>query len=76
MVRLVLSDGRTVSVSPGHPTTDGRTVGELERGDHFDGAAVTSVERVPYTGSTYDILPDSSSAAYWADGIPLRSTLA
>src|SRR5439155_1057535 len=32
IVRVVLSDGRVVRASPGHPTADGRVVGELRRG--------------------------------------------
>src|SRR5881628_2117542 len=33
VVALLLSDGRFVEVSPGHPTADGRTVGDLRAGD-------------------------------------------
>ena len=40
VVRLVLSDGRALSVSPGHPTQDGRRVGEV----HDD---VTAGQRLP-----------------------------
>ncbi len=76
MVHLVLSDGREVWVSPGHPTTDGRVVGRLQAGDFLDGARILSVERVFYTGTaTYDILPAGDTGAYWADGILLASTL-
>jgi hypothetical protein len=76
VVRLVLSDGRTLSVSPGHPTADGRTIGQLNTNDAYDGAVVISAERVPYAGkATYDLLPDSATGFYWADGILLGSTL-
>jgi hypothetical protein len=35
------------------------------------------VEHVIYHGdATYDLLPDSSTGLYWANGILLRSTLA
>lgn len=58
MVELVLSDRRTLLVSPGHPTIDGRIVGDLVAGDVYDSARVVSANRVPYhDGFTYDILP-------------------
>ncbi len=76
VVLLVLSDGRELRVSPGHPTTDGRTVGQLRVGDSLDGAIILSAERVPYTGSaTYDLLPASETGFYWANEILIASTL-
>jgi hypothetical protein len=45
-VRLALEDGRFVHVSPGHPTADGRRVGDLVAGESLDGARIASVERV------------------------------
>ncbi len=76
MVHLVLIDGRELWVSPGHPTTDGRAVGQLRASDFLDGARILSVERVPYTGTaTYDILPAGDTGTYWANGILLASTL-
>jgi len=76
VVRLVLADGRTVLVSPGHPTADGRRVGELQAGDTLDGTSVTSAEREPYAGGfTYDVRPAGTSGAYWANGVLLGSTL-
>lgn len=76
VVFLVLSDGRELHVSPGHPTTDGRTVGQLRAGDWFDGAIVRSAERVPYTElATYDLLPAGETGFYWANGILIASTL-
>src|SRR5688572_24998829 len=41
IVRVVLSDGRELWASPGHPTADGRTLGELKIGDFLDGAHIT-----------------------------------
>ena len=76
VVRLRLQDGRTVQVSPGHPTVDGRTVGALRVGDSFDGSVVAATDRIPYAGDTWDLLPAGSTHAYWADGILLGSTLA
>ena len=72
VVRLVLADGRTVLASPGHPTADGRLVGELRAGDLLDGAEVMSADLVRYTaGFTFDLLPFGASGAYWANGVPL-----
>ena len=77
MVRLVLADGREVLASPGHHTADGRALGALSAGDRLDGSTITTWELVPYAGiRTYDILPAGPTASYWANGIPLASTLA
>jgi hypothetical protein len=76
VVRLVLDDGRMALVSPGHPTADGRRVGDLRRGDAIDGVRVRSAEIVPYSGGfTFDVLPAGMSGAYWANGVLLGSTL-
>jgi len=76
VVHLVLTDKKEVWVSPNHPTTDGRTVGTLRPGDNYDGTRVAQTELVPYWDSaTYDLLPDSSSGDYMANGIWLGSTL-
>jgi hypothetical protein len=76
MVRLVLADGRTVLVSPGHPLVDGRTVADLHNGDAYDGSAVSSSARVPYdSGRTFDLLPSGETGRYRANGISLGSTL-
>ena len=76
MVHLILNDGRELFVSPGHPTIDGRTVGNLEPGDLYDGVSVVSTERVPYGESaTYDILPSGETGFYWANSILLNGTL-
>jgi Hint domain-containing protein len=76
VVRLALDDGRVVFVSPGHPTADGRRVGDLAAGDALDGARIASAQRVRYAGgATYDILPAGATGAYWANGVLLGSTL-
>jgi hypothetical protein len=76
MAHLRLDDGREVLASPGHPTIDGRTLGQLQPGDALDGARVLSAKRIRYAdGYTYDILPSGSTGAYWANGILLGSTL-
>jgi hypothetical protein len=76
MVHLALADGRQLWVSPGHPTADGRRVGELRVGDVLDGAAVVLARRAPYGGAaTYDLLPGGETGFYWANGILIASTL-
>jgi hypothetical protein len=77
VVHLVLSDGRTVDVSPGHPLPDGRRVGDLRPGDMVDTAVVTSAALEAYAGgATFDLLPSGPTGTYWANGIHLASTLA
>lgn len=76
MVHLILNDGRGLFASPGHPTIDGRGVGDLTAEDIYDGARILSVERIPYgEGTTYDVLPSGETGFYWANGILLGSTL-
>lgn len=76
VVQLVLDDGRKLFVSPGHPTIDGRTVGDIVPNDLYDGARVVTADRVAYNeGATYDILPSGETGFYWANGILLDSTL-
>src|SRR5438094_4984850 len=73
---LLLSDGRTVNVSPGHPTADGLKVGELVAGDRYDGGIVLGAELTPYTGgATFDVLPAGAPGFYWANSVLLGSTL-
>ena len=76
MVHLALADSRELYASPGHRTADGRPLGALKTGDPLDGSTVALWELVPYAGSrTYDLLPAGPTGYYWADGIPLASTL-
>jgi hypothetical protein len=76
IVRVAFDDGRLVYVSPGHPTADGRHIGDLAAGDALDGTRIASVERVTYAGgATYDILPAGTTGVYWANGVLLGSTL-
>jgi hypothetical protein len=76
VIHVILSDGRELWASPGHPTSDGRSLADLKVGDILDGAFVTEVERMRYQGSaTFDILPSGSTGFYWANGILLGSTL-
>jgi hypothetical protein len=76
VVYVLLDDGRELLVSPGHPTADGRTIGELRAGDMIDGSVIMSAERVLYTSyATYDLLPAGDTGFYWANGILIASTL-
>jgi len=45
-VRVTLSDGRTVTASLGHPTREGRALGDYRVGDILDGAFVVAVEHL------------------------------
>jgi hypothetical protein len=77
VVRVVLEDGRALEISPGHPTADGRTFGDLGSGTYLDTQhRVRSVTLIPYThDATFDILPASSSGTYFAAGALIGSTL-
>ncbi len=76
MIHVVLADGRQIFASPGHPTADGRTVGELAVGSQLDGSTVIIAQPVQYNENyTYDILPSGSTGFYWANGILIGSTL-
>jgi hypothetical protein len=76
VIRLRLSDGRAVTVSPGHPTADGIPLGTLRTGDSLDGAVVSGAETIPYGGGfVYDLLPSGATGQYRANGVLLGSTL-
>jgi hypothetical protein len=76
VARIVLADGRALTVSPEHPLADARVAQQLAVGDAYDGSFVVERELVPYTGlRTYDLVPSGATGVYWADGIPLRSTI-
>ncbi len=76
VVRLVLSDGRTLEASPGHPLLDGRPLGTIRAGDAVNGARAVDAELVPYAGgATFDLLASGPTGGYVADGIPLLSTM-
>lgn len=76
VIHVILSDARQVWVSPNHPSINAQPIAQLRVGDVYDGARIISAELVPYWDvATYDLLPDGSTGAYWANGIPLKSTL-
>jgi hypothetical protein len=78
VLRVILSGGATLEMSPGHPTSDGRTFRDLEAGDWLDeGHRVVSSTLIPFDAShTHDILPASRSGSYFAAGVLVGSTLA
>ncbi len=76
LIHILLADGRELWASPGHPTSDGRRLGDLEAGDILDGARIVQLDRVPYgQGLYFDILPSGATGYYWANGILMGSTL-
>jgi hypothetical protein len=76
MVHVVLQGGRELWASPGHPTSDGRALADLEPGDPLDGTRIVLLERVTYNQSaTYDLLPAGGTGFYWVNGILMGSTL-
>ncbi len=75
IVHLKLADGRELWVSAGHPTADGRLLGTFKVGERLDGSSVVLSEVIAYDSPfTYDLLPEGATI-YWANGIPLQSTL-
>lgn len=77
MYHVVLSDGRELQASPGHPTADGLRLGDLQPGDILDDARVVRVEWIRYEEAyTYDILPSGTTGFYWSNRILIGSTLA
>jgi len=78
VMRVVLSTGAVLEISPGHPTADGRTFGDLSAGCALDEQhQVLSSEFVLYRyDATYDVLPTSSTGTYFAAGALIGSTLA
>jgi hypothetical protein len=76
VIHLTLADGRTVTASPGHPLADGRRVGSLAIGDAIDGSPIVALENLPYGGGeTFDLVASGATGGYYADGVPLGTTL-
>jgi len=76
IIHVLLNDGRELWASAGHPTSDGRMLGDLMTGDFLDGARIVFVEFVPYEDvATFDVLPSGNTGFYWANGILMGSTL-
>jgi hypothetical protein len=77
VLRMALTDGGVLNISPGHPLANGKPLSSLSIGDVVDEQhRVQTIELVPYSyDRTYDILPRSSSGTYFAAGTLLGSTL-
>jgi hypothetical protein len=76
VVHVTFRDGRSLRLSAGHPTADGRTFGDLRAGNDLDRYAIAAVEVEPYTHPfTYDVRPGSTSGAYFAAGVLIGTTL-
>jgi len=76
VVRVTLAGGAVLEISARHPTADGRTFGDLRRGDTLDRIEVLSAELVPYAHPfTYDILPASETHTYVAGGALIGTTM-
>lgn len=77
VLHVTFENGRFIEMTAGHPLADGRPLSALSAGSALMGNAVASVESVAYAHSaTYDILPHSTSGAYFASGVLVGSTLA
>jgi hypothetical protein len=76
LIHITLADGRSLSASPQHPTAEGRGLGSYLAGEVLDGTRLSNIEYIDYDqGFTFDILPDSPTGCYWANGVLLKSSL-
>ncbi len=76
VMHVVLSTGAVLDISPRHPLTDGRMIGDLRAGDAIDHATVLSADLTAYPHEhTYDILPASDTGHYVAGGVWIASTM-
>jgi hypothetical protein len=77
VLHVTFANGRFIDMTAEHPLADGRPLSALSAGSQLMGGVVSSVSTVAYTHpATYDILPDSTSGAYFASGVLIGSTLA
>jgi hypothetical protein len=77
VLHVTFDNGRSIDMTAGHPLADGRPLSSLHPGSELLGGTVLSVASVPYQhAATYDILPDSTSGAYFASSVLIGSTLA
>jgi hypothetical protein len=76
LLHISLQDGRSLLISPNHPTASGLPFKDIEVGDSLDHSKVISINLTIYKdGFTFDILPQSYSGDYWANGVLVGSTL-
>ncbi len=75
-LHISMEDGRELKVSPLHPDSKYQPLQNLKKGDVLDGKKIYSIKLVPANVTyTYDILPKGPTGIYWANGIPIGSTL-
>jgi hypothetical protein len=77
VLHVTFDNGRSIDMTAGHPLADGRPLSALRPGSELMGGIVVAVTSIPYThDATYDILPLSTSEAYFASDVLIGSTLA
>jgi hypothetical protein len=76
VLQVTFDNGRSIEMTAGHPLADGRPLSSLRPGTELTGGIVVAVTSIPYAhDATYDILPLSTSGAYFASGVLVGSTL-
>jgi hypothetical protein len=76
IVRITLSDGRSIAASPSHPTSTGRPLIDYEVGEILDNSVIITKEITVYDHQyTFDLLPSGDTGFYRANGVLLKSTL-
>jgi hypothetical protein len=74
--QVTFDNGHSIEMTAGHPLADGRPLSALRAGSELTGGIVVAVTSIPYAhDATYDILPLSTSGAYFASGVLVGSTL-
>ncbi len=79
VLEVLLASGRRLSMSPRHPTPRGTRGGRFEDlapGDRLGDEEIVTLARRLYDGAfTYDILPESDTGTYLAEGALVGTTL-
>ena len=77
MLHIELADGRTLQVTPEHPSADQHSfIDQFKIGEQLDGSVIIKKFYLLYQANyTYDILPGGTTGNYWANGIIIGSTL-
>jgi hypothetical protein len=76
ILEITLADGRSLTASPEHPSAEYRPLADYRAGDELDGSVITDIAYISYKGEvTFDLLPESPSGCYYANGILVGSTL-
>jgi hypothetical protein len=77
VLRVEFVNGASFEISATHPTASGMPLSAFGVGDELMGERIARITRIPYRHAyTYDILPDSDTGTYFADGVLMGSTLA